>query len=61
MKQKLYLLLLAMLPILAFAESVPTGSGTKEDPFNAAAANAYVKSLGADVVSDEVIYVKGKI
>jgi len=61
MKQKLYLLLLAFLPIVALAESVPTGSGTKDDPFNAAAANAYVKSLDPDVVSDEVIYVKGKI
>lgn len=61
MKQKLYLLLLAMLPIVALAESIPTGSGTKEDPFNAVAANAYVKSLDADVVSDADIYIKGTV
>lgn len=61
MKQKLYLLLLAILPIVALAESVPTGSGTKEEPFNAAAANAYVRSLDADVVPDADIYIKGTV
>ena len=61
MKQKLYLLLLAVLPIVTLAESVPTGSGTKEDPFNAAAANAYVRSLDADVVPDADIYIKGTV
>ena len=61
MKQKLYLLILALLPLVAPAESVPTGSGTLEDPFNAAAANAYVKSLTADVVTETDFYVKGVV
>lgn len=37
------------------------GSGTLEDPYNAAAANAYASSLAADVESDKDIYIKGKI
>lgn len=61
MKQKIYLLLIALLPLTALAESVPTGSGTLEDPFNAAAANAYIKSLAADVVTETDFYVKGVV
>ena len=38
----------------------PQGTGTLEDPFNAAAAHEKIKTLGADVNSEEV-YVKGKI
>ena len=38
----------------------PAGTGTKEDPYNVAAALAYIKGLGADVNSSE-IYVKGKV
>ena len=37
------------------------GTGTLEDPFNAAAANAYVASLPADQVSSQNFYIKGKI
>ena len=37
------------------------GSGTLEDPYNAAAANAYASSLAADTESDKDIYIKGKI
>jgi exonuclease VII large subunit len=37
------------------------GTGTLEDPFNAAAANAYTNALAADAKSDKDIYVKGKI
>ena len=61
MKQKIYLLLIALLPLTVLAESVPTGSGTLEDPFNAAAANAYAKSLAADVVTETDFYVKGVV
>ena len=39
----------------------PTGTGTKEDPYNVTAAVDYVKTLGADVVSPIDVYVKGKI
>ena len=39
----------------------PTGSGTKSDPYNVAAALEYTKGLGADVTSENDIYVKGKI
>ena len=39
----------------------PTGTGTKEDPYNVTAAIDYVKTLGADVVSPIDVYVKGKI
>ena len=38
----------------------PTGSGTLEDPYNVAAAQNFIQTLGADVQSD-VIYVKGII
>ena len=38
----------------------PTGSGTLDDPYNVAAAQALIQTLGADVQSDE-IYVKGFI
>lgn len=38
----------------------PAGTGTKEDPYNVAAALAFIKGLGADVNSSE-IYVKGKV
>lgn len=38
----------------------PQGSGTLEDPYNVAAAQALIQTLGADVQS-EVIYVKGFI
>ncbi len=38
----------------------PTGSGTVDDPYNVAAAQALIQTLGADVQSDE-IYVKGFI
>lgn len=37
------------------------GTGTKEDPFNSIAAINYVKSLGADVTSENDVYIKGKI
>ena len=37
------------------------GTGTLEDPFNAAAANAYTSALAADAKSDKDIYIKGKI
>ena len=35
------------------------GSGTDADPFNVAAAIGYTKRLGADVVSENDVYVKG--
>ena len=37
------------------------GTGTKEDPFTAAGAVAYVNELGADVESPTNVYVKGKV
>ena len=37
------------------------GTGTLEDPFNAAAANAYASSLAADAKSDKDVYIKGII
>ena len=37
------------------------GSGTDSDPFNVAGAIGYTKKLGADVVSESDIYVKGII
>lgn len=37
------------------------GSGTAADPFNAIAAINYTVALGADVKSDNEVYVKGKI
>lgn len=39
----------------------PTGTGTKEDPFNSVAANNYVSELPADVESEQDIYIKGKV
>lgn len=39
----------------------PKGSGTKEDPYNVAAALNYTKALAADVNSDKEIYIKGKV
>lgn len=39
----------------------PTGSGTAADPFNVQKAINYVKELGADVESDAVVYIKGKV
>ncbi|MBQ9644832.1 MAG: hypothetical protein IJV24_00550 [Prevotella sp.] len=36
------------------------GTGTIDDPFNAAAANAYAKSLGT-AESPEAVYIKGKV
>ena len=39
----------------------PTGTGTAADPFNVQAAINYVKELGADVESSDVVYVKGKV
>jgi len=39
----------------------PKGSGTLEDPYNAAGANAYIASLEADTESPKDIYVKGKV
>lgn len=37
------------------------GTGTQADPFNAAAANAYIKTLAADTKSESDFYIKGKI
>jgi hypothetical protein len=37
------------------------GTGTAADPYNATAANAYIKTLAADTNSDNDIYIKGKI
>ena len=37
------------------------GTGTKEDPFNCVAALNYTKALAADAVSEQEIYIKGKI
>lgn len=39
----------------------PTGSGTVQDPYNVAAAIAYAQQLEADQVSDQNIYIKGKV
>lgn len=39
----------------------PKGTGTLADPYNAAAANAYISTLAADAESASDIYVKGKI
>ena len=41
--------------------STPEGEGTLESPYNAAGANAYISTLGADENSDKAIYVKGII
>lgn len=49
-------------PDTGYEEEVitPQGSGTLEDPYNVAAAQAFIQTLGADVQSEE-IYVKGFI
>ena len=39
----------------------PTGSGTKDDPYNVAAVTQYTKSLAADKASASDIYTKGYI
>ena len=39
----------------------PSGTGTQADPYNAAAANAYIQTLADNAKSDKDIYVKGKI
>ena len=39
----------------------PTGDGTLENPFNVAAALAYVEDLASDVETTQDIYVKGKV
>lgn len=39
----------------------PQGEGTLENPFNAAAANAYVAKLAADVNTEQDFYIKGKV
>lgn len=39
----------------------PSGDGTEANPFNAAAALEYASSLEADVESDKVVYIKGKV
>ncbi len=39
----------------------PAGTGTLADPFNVAGVVEYCNSLGADVESSEVVYVKGKV
>lgn len=41
-------------------EGTPTGDGTENNPYNAAAANAFAKSLSADAKSNPV-YIKGKV
>ena len=37
------------------------GSGTETDPYNATAANAFIKTLAADTESENDIFIKGKI
>ena len=39
----------------------PSGTGTLADPYNAAAANAYIQTLADNAKSDKDIYIKGKI
>ena len=43
------------------SEGVATGDGTLANPFNSVAANAYVAAMAADVVSENDVYIKGKI
>ncbi len=43
------------------SKGVPTGDGTKDNPFNSVAANDYVSKLADNVESDNDIYIKGKI
>ena len=45
----------------ASATGTPQGSGTLADPYNAAGANKFIKSLAADTESDNDVYIKGKI
>lgn len=39
----------------------PSGEGTLESPFNVAAVIAFTKALGADVLSENQVYAKGRI
>lgn len=39
----------------------PQGDGTLENPYNAAAANAYVATLAANVKTEQDFYIKGKV
>lgn len=39
----------------------PTGSGTAADPYNVVAVLDYINSLGADVESEQNVYIKGKV
>ena len=41
--------------------SEPKGTGTVEDPYNPAGANAFIKTLAADTDSENDVYVKGII
>ena len=41
-------------------DNVPQGSGTADDPYNAAGVIAYVKSLGTSE-SPNAVYIKGKV
>ena len=43
------------------AGELKPGSGTQADPYSVASVIAYVESLGADVQSQEEVYVKGKV
>ena len=43
------------------AGELKPGSGTQADPYSVAGVIAYVESLGADVQSQEEVYVKGKV
>lgn len=43
------------------ATGTPKGSGTLADPYNAAGANQFIKSLAADTESDKDVYIKGII
>lgn len=42
-------------------EVAPEGTGTSSDPYNVAAAVAYINTLGADTESPNAVYVKGKV
>jgi len=39
----------------------PSGTGTLADPYNAAAANAYIQTLADNAKSDKDVYIRGKI
>ena len=39
----------------------PTGDGTVDNPYNVTAALEFIESLGADVESEQNIYIKGVI